>query len=253
MLESPQITVEEKEEIKRIIEDELVHEYEFMEEESRFKDFIDHVRDAVLGMSDGLTEVLSVSTGLAGAYGDQNNVALGGLIVGIAGALSMGIGVFSSVRAQRQIRMGLISRVKLAAKYMEKKRLSRKLAEKIAEESLEKKDLFARIIAEEEYGVREEKLENPVKSGLYTGVFYIIGAVVPLIPYFLAIPISTATPISLILAALMLFLTGFMIALSANLDIKRKMIELIITRLGSAVLTFIIGKIASIFIGIEIA
>lgn len=264
MLENPGIDEEEKEAIKKIMEDELIHEYGFMEEESKFKDFINHVRDAVLGMSDGLVEVLSVSTGLAGVYGDPTNVALGGLIVGIAGALSMGIGVFSSVRAQRQVRLSILSRIKLAAKYvahvfsirvvqyMRKKQISSELAEKIAEEAAYKKDLLGRIIAEEEYGLREEALENPVKAGLYTGSFYIIGAMVPLIPYFLSLPINLAIPISLILAALMLAITGFMIALSADLDIKKKMLELIITGLGSAILTFLIGKIASILIGIEV-
>lgn len=48
MLESHEIPEDEKEEVSKIMEDELVHEYGFMEEESRFKDFIDHVRDAVL-------------------------------------------------------------------------------------------------------------------------------------------------------------------------------------------------------------
>ena len=52
----------------------------------------------MLGMNDGLVEVLSVSVGLAGVYGNPFYVALGGLIVGIGGVLSMAIGVLISVR-----------------------------------------------------------------------------------------------------------------------------------------------------------
>lgn len=138
-------------------------------------------------MSDGLVEVLSVSTGLAGAYGDPANVALGGLIVGIAGALSMGIGVFQASE-RKQVRLSIISRVKLAAKYVahvfrarvvQYIKISNELAEKIAEEASNKRDLLGKIIVEEEYGLREEALENPIKAGLYTGTFYIVGATVP--------------------------------------------------------------------------
>ncbi|RLG73076.1 MAG: hypothetical protein DRO23_09555 [Thermoprotei archaeon] len=74
------------------------------EEGEIFRDMLDHIRDAVLGVSDGLVEVLSATAGLAGAYGNPLSVAIGGTIVGIAGILSMGIEAFTSVRAQTQIR-----------------------------------------------------------------------------------------------------------------------------------------------------
>ena len=70
ILNSEELSSEEREALKKVLEDELIHEHTFAEEESRFKEFINHVRDAVLGMNDGLVEVLSVSAGLAGAYGD---------------------------------------------------------------------------------------------------------------------------------------------------------------------------------------
>ena len=118
LLESPDLSSDEKKELYNILEDELVHEDEFIDEESKFKDFMNYVRDAVLGMSDGLVEVLSVSAGLAGAYGNPFNVALGGLIVVIAGALSMCIGSFTSVRAQKQVRLGVLIRIFLASRYI---------------------------------------------------------------------------------------------------------------------------------------
>ncbi len=264
LLESSELTEDEKEELKRILEDELVHEDEFIEEESRLKDFLNHVRDAVLGMSDGVVEVLSVSAGLAGAYGEPVNVALGGLIVGIAGALSMGIGSFTSVRAQKQVRLGVLSKLMMAVKYipnlfykriasyMVRKGFSKEVAEAVAADTLKNKELLRKIIAEEEYGIREKELENPGKAGLYTGLFYIIGAIVPLIPYFLGLSIGLAVPLSFIMAAVVMALTGFLIAVSANLSIKAKMAELVLAGLGSALLTFAIGRLASAVLGIEV-
>ncbi len=264
MLESPDISPDEKAELKNILADELLHEEEFATEETKLREFMEHVRDAVLGMSDGVVEILSVSAGLAGAYGNPLNVALGGLIVGVAGSLSMGIGAFSSVRAQRQVRLGVLSRLVLAVKhipdafinrvkeYMIRKGFSREVSEKIAQEAVSKKDLLQRIIAEEEFGIREETLEKPSKAGLYTGLFYIIGALVPLTPYFLLLPVDISLPLSFVLAALMMAVTGFIIAISANLDIKSKMIELVLAGLGAAAITFLIGRIASIILGIEV-
>lgn len=264
LLESPDLSGEEAEELKKILADELLHEEEFATEETRLKEFMEHVRDAVLGMSDGVVEILSVSAGLAGAYGNPLNVALGGLIVGIAGSLSMGIGAFSSVRAQRQVRLGVLSRIVLAVKhlpgifidrikeYMVRKGFSEEAARVIAEESVSRKDLLKRIIAEEEYGIREETLEHPGKAGLYTGLFYIVGAIIPLIPYFLTLPIGIAIPLSFVFAATMMAFTGFIIAVSANLDVKMKMIELVAAGLGAAAITFIVGRVASVLLSIEV-
>ena len=264
MLESNELSDEEKERLREILKDELLHEQELAEEEERFKDLVDHIRDAVLGMSDGLVEVLSVAAGLAGAYGDPLNVALGGTIVGIAGALSMGIGAFTSVRAQKQVRLGLLSRIKIAVNYvahalysrvvgyMSKKGFSRQTSESIAKEALRNKELLARIIAEEEYGLREEKLESPGKAGLYTGLFYIVGAIVPLIPYYMRLPILLSLPLSFSIAALMLAMMGFVIAVAAEIGIKKKALELVLAGLGSATLTFLIGKLASWLLGIEV-
>lgn len=264
ILESPELTEEEKKELRRILEDELVHEQEFESEESKFKEFLAHVRDAVLGMNDGLVEILSVSAGLAGAYGNPVNVALGGTIVGVGGALSMAIGTYVSVKAQKEVRLGTLSRVKLASKYvanvyvsrivsyMRKKGFSKEVAETIAEDAKKDNELLGRLVAEEEYGLREEALENPRAAGIYTGVFYIIGAFIPLLPYFLMLPIFTALPLSFILAALILAMTAFIIAVSADLNVRRKITEMIVAGLGSATLTYGIGKLASILLGIEV-
>lgn len=264
LIESKELSREEKEELRRILEDELVHEEELVSEESMFKDFLEHVRDAVLGMSDGLVEILSAAAGLAGVYNDPFSVAVAGTIVGIAGALSMGIGSYTSVRAQKQVRTGILGSIKLASKYvahlfkkrvedyMRRKGFSTDTSKKITEEAVRSNDLLARIIAEEEYGLREEKLEDPRKAGLYTGLFYIMGAVMPLIPYYIGLPIITALPLSFIIASLMLMAVGFIIAISAGLSIRKKMLELVVVGLGSAIITYLIGRLASALLGISI-
>ncbi len=265
LLESPSLTYEEKEELKKILEDEFVHESEFSHEESRFEEFLEHVRDAILGMNDGLVEILSVTTGLAGAYGSPFYVAVGSLIVGLAGALSMGIGSFVSVRAQRQVHEGIIRNVSIAARYvpylfreklfnfMVAKGLSQEASNKIADEAVKNRELLSKLLSEEQYGLKEEKLENPLTAGIYTGLFYLFGSLFPLTPYFLGLPINIALLLSLFFAAIALSFSGFIIAISAGIKIKRKIIEMVLSGLGAAAITYVIGKIASILFGIEVS
>jgi len=44
---------------------------------------------------------------------------------------------------------------------------------------LRKKKLLEKVVAEEKYGLKGEKLGQPGKAGLYTGLFYITEAIVP--------------------------------------------------------------------------
>lgn len=264
ILESGELDRDEEAKLREILEDELVHEHEFAEEESKFEDFLEHVRDMVLGMNDGLVEILSVTAGLAGVYGNPFHVALGGLVVGVAGALSMGIGAFAATRAQRQVHEGTLRRIGLASRYvahifrekirefMKRKGYSEQTSENVAEESLKDSKLMSKIIAEEEYGLREEKLENPSKAGLYTGLAYFFASFFPLLPYFLGLPIFSALFLSLFLAALALSATGFIIAISADLPIKNKILEMVLAGLGSAAVTFMIGRVFSTLFGIEV-
>ena len=264
LLSSEELSSEERVRLKNIIEDELFHEEEFKGESSRFKEFLDHIRDAVLGMNDGLVEVLSVSAGLAGAYGNPLYVALGGTIVGISGALSMGVGTFVSVKAQRDVRLGILERIKLTARlvghllttrvksYYMKRGFSESTSESVAQEAGKKPELLGKLIGEEEYGLKEEKLESPFLAGLYTGIFYVLGAFLPLIPYFLKAPVLHALPISFLIAGTMLSISGALIAIIAGLHIARRAIELVISGLGSAVVTYLIGLAASVILGINV-
>jgi len=264
ILESGDLTDRERHMLEGIIEDELLHEDELAREESKFEEFISHIRDAVLGMNDGLVEVLSVSMGLVGAYGDPLYVALGGLIVGAAGALSMGVGAFASVRAQRQVQESMLRRVAIVTKYarraLKRRLLSRlvsrgysdELSKALADEVLSKPPLLSKLLAEEEYGIREEQLEDPVKAGLYTGSSYMVGALAPLLPYLFGLPIHISMPLSLLFAGALLGLTGIIIAITAGLTPWKKSVELILAGFSSALATFIIGRLASALLGIEL-
>jgi len=55
-------------------------------------------------------------------------------------------------------------------------------------------------------------------------LFYITGAIIPLIPYYLKLHVQYALPLSFIVAALLLAAMGFIVATIAEISIKRKIL-----------------------------
>jgi VIT1/CCC1 family predicted Fe2+/Mn2+ transporter len=257
MLRNPRISETEKTGINQILTDELSHEEEFEEHVAKFKFFIDKVAVIFTQMSGGLVTVLSVSAGFAGAYKTPMVAAVAGLIVGVTGALNSALGFYFFGKTEKQIKLGIIDRVKTAtgavpnvfskrvAKHMKKKDISEETARIIAEEAAGRKDLLDRLVLEEGYGIREEKLENPLESAFYAGLFRIVGTVLPLVPYLFSIPLMIALPISVLITLAMLALTGFLVAIAAEIDAKQKIAELTISGLIMTAITFLIGLATS--------
>jgi VIT1/CCC1 family predicted Fe2+/Mn2+ transporter len=261
ILESENLNEGERQGVGKILEDELVHEKVFLKEQTKFEGFVAYIKDAVLGMNDGLVEILSVTSGLAGASGSPLLVAIGGLVVAVAGGLSMGISTYTSSRAQRQVHEGILKRIVSASKFvahifrervvshLTNRGYSNKLAEEMAEESARDPRLLSRFIADEEYGLREETLGNPVQASLYAGIANIVGGFIPLLPYFFVHQILTALILSVVFAAVSLAATGLLVALLAYMPPGKKVGEMILSGLGCAAATYAIGRAASVLLG----
>ncbi len=74
---SSEMSEDEREKLKNVILDELEHEKFFREEEKAFH--TENIRDLVLGMNDGLVEILGAVTGLSAVYPNRPE------LVGISG------------------------------------------------------------------------------------------------------------------------------------------------------------------------
>jgi len=116
----------------------------------------------------------------------------------------------------------------------------------------ENEEALAEISIREDLGLSEEVLEDPKRSAAYAGVFYIIGALVPTIPYLFIRDVSMGLFTSLFLTALMLGTTGAIIGISAGLSPLKKASEMIISGLSAAAITFGVGRIASSLLGVEL-
>ncbi len=242
---------EEKRELGNIILDELEHEKIFENEKKLLH--AENIRDLVLGMNDGLVELLGAVTGLSAVY--VNNpmiVGLSGLIVGVAGALSMGIGTYVSVRSQRQVNEGTRNRLSIVFS------LSQERAKKEVKEKLEEMGLAGEVSdTAADYIVKKGKPENIIpkedidegRAALYTGLAYILGVFFPVIPYFFAPTSYIALPFSVFLAGLALAIVSAIISVMSGISIKRKVAEMVMLGLGAAALSYLFGYVISIFFG----
>ena len=108
-------------------------------------------------------------------------VAISGLVVGVAGGISMGISTYTSTRSQRQVHEGILKRIFSASKFvshifkervlnrLKKRGYSKKLSSEVAEETARNTRLLSSVVAEQEYGLREENLGSPTFS-LYSSL-----------------------------------------------------------------------------------
>ncbi len=93
----------EKDQLNRILADEKDHEDAFIQMTNELKGNADKIRDAIYGMSDGLIEVLASVAGLTGVFINNIFVAVGGIVFGASGLVSMTIGSYLSERAKGQL------------------------------------------------------------------------------------------------------------------------------------------------------
>ncbi|WP_456368147.1 VIT1/CCC1 transporter family protein [Thermococcus sp.] len=244
---SGELDEEEVRILRRVILDEIEHERFFREEEERFH--VEHIRDLILGMNDGLVELLGAVTGLSAVYPTRPTlVGVSGLVVGVAGALSMAIGAFISVRSQRQVKESVRSRMEVLFEVSPEKALEEltdrlregglpeEIAKEIAEKLGEKPEVVKRLLL-------PETEENEVRAALYTGLSYLVGVAFPVSPYFIASSSMTALALSVVLAGTVLGAVASIIALLSGISVKKKVLEMVATGLGAAFLSYLFGRL----------
>lgn len=247
----------EQKALKNIILDEIAHETVFREKEKVFGT-LSNVRDFVLGMNDGLVEILGAVAGLSAVYVHQPRmVAISGLIVGIAGALSMGIGAYISVRSQRQVNEALKEKMEVlfdvapenALEEFRKKLKEAGLTDEIIQDIIEKfKDNHEAI---KKLLIQEDN-ENEIISGLFTGFAYLFGVFFPIIPFFFAPSSYIALPFSIVFAGLALSIVATVISIFSGISIKKKIMEMVLSAFGAAGLAYAFGKIMQTVFGINV-
>ncbi len=247
------LSKEEREILARIIMDEMEHEDIFRKERKILH--TENIRDFVLGMNDGLVEILGAATGLSAVYINRPLlVGLSGLVVGVAGALSMAIGTYVSVRTQRQVNEEMAGRMKIIFS-VSKERAKEEMLSKLEDDGIDREiaEEIADKISENESAamsmVRGKEEMSERRAALYTGIAYLIGVFFPVVPYFIMSTTILALPLSVILAGATLAFVSASLSTLSGISARRKALEMIVMGLGAAFISYLFGNLINILFG----
>jgi VIT1/CCC1 family predicted Fe2+/Mn2+ transporter len=183
------------------------------------------VRPIVFGASDGLVSNLALVMGVgAAAANDPGAVLIAGIAGLLAGAFSMAVGEYISVRSQREILDYQIDLQKaqladdpdaeaeiLRAIYMTKG-LSQAEADLIVERVMADHGLALDTFVREEIGLSESTMGSPLSAAGSSFTAFSIGAIIPVIPYMLLAG-PAAFWVSLVVSTIALFGVGAAVSL----------------------------------------
>jgi VIT1/CCC1 family predicted Fe2+/Mn2+ transporter len=171
----------------------------------------------VYGFNDGLTANFGLIAGVVGASVSREVVLLTGLSGLVASAFSMGASGYLAATSQREVDANEINvqraelvlwpereQTYLATMYQEKG-LSPEEAATAAGRGMADPEVALRELAREKLGIGAEG-DSPLREGVTTGLATVVGALVPLVPFFFGS--SGAALVSFIISMAAHFLVG---------------------------------------------
>ncbi len=219
------------------------------------------LRAAVLGANDGLVSNLSLVMGVAGAALPGREIIITGIAGLLAGASSMALGEWLSVRSSRELyekQIGIEQaeiranpaeeREELALIY-EAKGLPRQQAQEVAERLIQSESSALDTLAREELGIDPNELGGSALQAALTSFFlFAIGAILPVIA-FVFFEGRGAVVASLAISGAGLFGIGAGITLLTGRSVWFSGSRQVVVGLGAAALTFGIGRLIGISLG----
>jgi vacuolar iron transporter family protein len=158
------------------------------------------IRDLMLGLNDGMVASFAVTSGVAGAFNASSVVIMAGLAETLGGAISMGLAAFISARSQVEFYRSEIERERdEIERWPERERdeirsiyrakgFSGELLERIVAHITAEPNRWRNVMMREELGFSEESFDPPVRSGITVGLSYLVGALIPVMPYLFSAP-----------------------------------------------------------------
>ncbi|MBI2075878.1 MAG: VIT1/CCC1 transporter family protein [Candidatus Aenigmarchaeota archaeon] len=214
------------------------------------------VKNIVFGIQDGSLTSLGVVTGVTGALADNFIIILAGFVALITEAISMGAGEYISSKSEIEVyrhetelekkemaEVPEIEKQEIADIYRAKG-FRGKLLNQIVKKITSDKHLWLDTMLREELGF-PEKFESPAKLGAIMFVTSLIGGIIPILPYlFMRAP--AALPLSVIITAAALFVTGASKTVVTKTNWLKSGIEMMLVGMLVAFAGYSIGSILGV-------
>jgi VIT1/CCC1 family predicted Fe2+/Mn2+ transporter len=177
------------------------------------------VRDVVIGMSDGLTVPFALAAGLSGAVASAGIVVTAGLAEVAAGSIAMGLGGYLAARSDAEHYASELAREDREIREVpevEAAEVSDILvgfgvapadAQTVVAAMRRTPDKWRDFMMRFELGLEAPDPKRALRSALTIAAAYVVGGMIPLVPYMVSRTVQAALPISVgvTLAALAVF------------------------------------------------
>lgn len=163
----------------------------------RAPDRSDMLTDFVVGMSDGLSVPFAVTAGLAGAVVTNTTVIMGGVAGMLIGAIAMGVGGYFAGRGE----------IDQAPEDVARMEFGRDTQHAITREILKDNEVWSDIVAD--HNLYTADAGTARRSALNIALFYLLGGLIPVLPYFFLEDIKQGLLASSVLTLISLAGFGF--------------------------------------------
>jgi VIT1/CCC1 family predicted Fe2+/Mn2+ transporter len=213
------------------------------------------LRPAVFGAMDGLVTNISLIAGVGGGGVGSGTIVLTGAAGLVAGAISMALGEYTSVKAaneqvaaevakeRRELARNPVAEAnELAGRWIERG-LPSELAHQVAEVLQQNPEEALRVHVQEELGVNPDNLASPWTAAISSFLCFSAGAVIPLLSYLFG---SDSLWLALGIGGLGLFAAG---ALTARFTRRRWFVSgsrQLALGLAAAAVTYAIGSLIGV-------
>jgi VIT1/CCC1 family predicted Fe2+/Mn2+ transporter len=210
------------------------------------------LRAATFGAMDGLVTNIALIAGVGGGGVGHRTLVLTGVAGLVAGAVSMGIGEYTSVRTQneqvgaelakelRELRNNPEAEADELVAAWTGRGLPPELARQVADVLKADPVQALRVHAQEELGVVPDELPSPWTAALSSLVCFAIGAAVPLLPYLLG---SDSLWLALGCGGVGLFVAGVLVARFTRQPWWRTGLRQLLLGAAAAGATYLIGAL----------
>lgn len=221
-------------------------------EDKNFAERLNILRAGVLGANDGIISIAGVVIGVASATSNIWFILISALSAIFAGAFSMAGGEYVSVSTQKDTEEAAVAKEQAlldrspeaARESLYQTFLSQGDCETAAEvkvnQAFSKNPI--KVLVEEKYGVDMEEITNPWHAAVSSFLAFSVGSLPPTLAIML-FPEPYRIPVTVVVVALTLVLTGYISAKLGKAPVKQAMLRNLAVGLLTMLVTFAVGHI----------
>lgn len=221
-------------------------------EDKNFAERLNILRAGVLGANDGIISIAGVVIGVASVTSNIWFILISALSAIFAGAFSMAGGEYVSVSTQKDTEEAAVAKEQAlldrspesARESLYQTFLSQGDCETEAEvkvnQAFSKNPI--KVLVEEKYGVDMEEITNPWHAAVSSFLSFSVGSLPPTLTILL-FPDPYRIPITAVVVALTLILTGYVSAKLGKAPVKQAMLRNLAVGLLTMLVTYVVGQV----------